>query len=200
MRYTVSPLTPVPARPCHTMRQAVSLWHSRRKFRVLFIYPLDEIKTLAAQLAYTQGAAVTDADPTAAPATSRWMDVAVDENAAILLDTVNLAVAEVEDALSAISAGQLDAPRSYDVHLEPRREIVSEYIMGAGVRDSSILHLQLAIRQYLISSLLARWAALTRPEQATYWTTQAAAQFEDVRDSGRRCQSIPTTVPKYPPF
>lgn len=198
MQYLICHTDPHQKQQWPSMRRAHGVMPQQPKFRVLFIFPQDELTAMAANLAYVQGQSATDADPTAAPAVSRWMDLEDDGNRPIVQDALNLALAEVEDALSAIAAGRLDAPRHYDVHVSPKRELVSEFIMAAGTSDAAIAHLQQAVRQYLIESVLSRWAALTRPDAVAYWTAQAAAHLDAVRDAGRRCMACPKTVRKWP--
>ena len=168
------------------------------KFRVAFIFPVDDLMKMAANLAFIQGNAITDAQPDMAPAIRQFYDILESGNAPVLQAQLDLTLSEIEDALSAISAGHLDGNRHYDVHVQPKQEFVSEFYISADTADSTIQHLALAMQDCLISSILSKWSALTNSQTLAYWDQQQQVQMEAIRSAGIRCQPKNITVRKFP--
>lgn len=196
MKYRIRPFDYQKGVLWNDMEQA--RMHSKAaKFRVMFLYDQEELLALAANLAYVQGRTAIDTDSTARTAVTQWFELKENENAPIIQNALDTALSKVENRLSALTPGRLERDRSYDVHTAPKKELCTEFVVGAGTKDSVLLNLQIQLKNFLIESVLVEWAGLTRPDALEYWTERAENHLEEAMSSARQCIPL-VRIPKFP--
>lgn len=168
------------------------------KYRVSFIYDHAELVNLAASMAFAQGTTAAGSDPAIKESIHQWFDIEESHNAPIIQLQVDLAMSEIEHAISAVGSGHLDDHRSMDGHLHPKTEYAIEIWASSETQDGILSHLEIAIRQYIIETILSKWAALTYPDGIQYWEAQRAQHIEDIRSAALHCQPKKISVRRFP--
>lgn len=169
-----------------------------QKYRALLIFSSKELIKEAALNAYAQGNSVTTADPTLKPNISQWFDIEDEANAPIIQSQIQLAMAEVNHTVSAIGTGRNLGNVSIDAHMHPVKEHSIEVWVSSETTDSIVYSLSTFINQYIVNSILTKWASLTNPTAVEYWTAQRDSQLEALRLASLHLQPKRISVRKFP--